>query len=308
MFQTLLDKYSHKFIDYRDITTLSCIGKGGTGEVYKMLYNNKPIIGKCFHMENNYEYSEDLVDDVMHELSIYQELDNTKYCCEWIGISYLESKNKNMFILLLKDYNVIGDLFDFINNDKYWSKLYKNEVTKEIKNREYYYSYKNKHWIYCLDRSTKINITKQLCMAIQELQNKNIVHCDLKTNNILYNSDNNRLVIIDFGASHKLTKEYNIISKDRGTIGYSCEKLNSGYCSKKSDIFSLAVCITEVWCGGIWQEGKTYKECRLELLKSLRCLSKKEPELEKILRNCIHLNNEKRPTIKTVIKKINQIL
>jgi len=308
MFTQLIEKYPHKFIDYEKLTILDKIGSGATGTVHKIKFDGGNIIGKFVSMED-YEYSEDLVNDVMHELIIYEELENTKYCCEWIGISFIHTKEENQFIILLKDYDVKGDLYDYINHNNLWDRTNKKEITKEFNQREYIYSYRNKHWLYKLDRQTKLDITNKLCSAIDELQSRKIVHCDLKTNNMLYNPATKELILIDFNASHKLnSRKFNIITKDRGTIGYVSEDLNYGYCSLKSDIYSLAICILEVWCGGIWKDGKSYKECRLEVLSSLRNLSKKEPELEAILRNCIDLNEEKRPKIKTIINKINKIV
>ena len=307
MFQKLLKKYPDKIINYTNLNKLDKIGSGAVGDVYKMKYNDKNIIGKFVNMEN-YEYPEDLVDDVMHELIIYESLKDMKYCCEWIGISTVHSKEENQFIILLKDYGVNGDLYDFINDDE-WCRIKKKDITKELKQREYVYSYKRKYWTYHLDRETKIDITKKLCLAVSELQTRKIVHCDMKTGNMLYNSKTKELILIDFNASHKMNdRKFNIISKDRGTIGYACEDLNYGYCSLKSDIYSLAVCILEVWVGGIWKDGESYKESRLEVLSSLRNLSTKEPKLATILRNCIDLTVEKRPKIKTIINKINKIV
>ena len=308
MFTQLIEKYPHKLIEYEKLRILDKIGSGATGTVYKIKFNEETIIGKIISMED-YEYSEDLVNDVMHELINYESLENTKYCCEWIGISFVHTKGESKFVILLKDYDVKGDLYDFINQNNLWETISKKEITKELNQREYIYSYRNKHWLYKLDRQTKLDITNKLCSAIDELQSRKIVHCDLKTNNMLYNPVTKELILIDFNASHKLnSRKFNIITKDRGTIGYVCEDLNYGYCSLKSDIYSLAVCILEVWCGGIWKDGNSYKECRREVLSSLRNLSKKEAELETILRNCIDLNVEKRPKIKTIINKISKIV
>ena len=309
MFNQVFKKYPTKLIDYEKLTILDKIGSGATGTVYRTKLNDKKIIGKFISMED-YEYSEDLVNDVKHELYIYEKLEGTKYCCEWIGISAVNTEKENKFIILLKDYDVDGDVYDFLNNDDIWSRINKKDITKELKQREYIYSYNQKHWVYHLDRNTKIDITQKLCLAVSELQSRNIVHCDMKTGNMLYNPTTKELILIDFNASHKMNnnRKFNIITKDRGTIGYVCEDLNYGYCSLKSDIYSLAVCILEVWCGGIWKDGKNYKESRLDVLSSLRNLSMKEPELGKILRNCINLNVEKRPKIKKIINKINKLV
>ena len=35
----------------------------------------------------------------MHELIIYESLEDMKYCCEWIGISTIHSEEENQFII-----------------------------------------------------------------------------------------------------------------------------------------------------------------------------------------------------------------
>ena len=98
-----------------------------------------------------------------------------------------------------------------------------------------------------------------------------------------------------------------VTDEDTGTLGYMCEELQFGLCSKKSDIYSLGICILELWVGEIWQEGNTYKECRKETLNSLKYLECREKNLAKIIRNCI-LNTKRRPYIQTVIKNLRNIV
>ena len=72
MFTQLIEKYPHKLIEYEKLRILDKIGSGATGTVYKIKFNEETIIGKIISMED-YEYSEDLVNDVMHELINYEK-------------------------------------------------------------------------------------------------------------------------------------------------------------------------------------------------------------------------------------------
>ena len=289
-------------IDYEEIEWHNYIGKGSSGQVYKAKGLGKEGIGKCFELVNYYSLDR-LIDSISGELSNYDYLVGTKNCCELLGISY--SKKENGIYLLLRDYKVVGDLHDYINQDKFWNKLTWNKTNKKRYQNEYYYRYKKDEWLYRMERELKIKITKQLCQAIKEIHDRNLVHCDLKLNNMLYVEEENKIILLDFDASYYLGDNYyDYIDEGMGTYGYTCKELNDGYCCKKSDIYSLAVCILEVWCGGIWNTAETIKECRLEVLSSLRKLEKKEPKLGKILRSCLVLETDKRPYIDTVIKNI----
>ena len=78
-----------------------------------------------------------------------------------------------------------------------------------------------------------------MCKALKSLHDKNIVHCDLKPNNMLLVND--EIILIDFGVARNLyDKKIIVTDEDMGTLGYMCEDLGFGMCSKKSDIFSGA--------------------------------------------------------------------
>jgi len=293
-----LNCFNH--LDYNNLSIGEYINKGSSGKVYKSKYEDKNIICKCFN-KDNYSYDQWWIDDVYNELKIYDILNKTNGCCECLGYTL----NDDCIYLLLKDYDTINNLYDYLNDDKHWNK-YNRQITSD----EYYYRYKSKEWIYKLNRDKKIELTKQLIEIIKNLHDKNIVHCDLKTSNILYNEKTNNLILIDFGASCYLSNEKSKeIDCEMGTMGYACFTLNEeGICSKKSDIYSLGVCIIEIWCGAIWNTGITNKKCRNEVLSSLRKLEEKEPELGKELRKCVNIKVEKRPLIQNIQNKIYNII
>lgn len=294
----LFDNFTN-YLDIENIKIGSYIDKGSSGKVYNGTYKDKKIIIKCFTIDN-YNTKENWIEDLYHELKIYDRLGNTKGCCKCIGYSH----NDNCLYLVLKDYNTNINLYDYLNNDKIWKKY--NRI---LLDEDYYYKYKNKEWIFKLDRNIKINLTKQIIDLIYELHKKDIVHCDLKTGNILYNQNINELVLIDFGASEYLHNKEIDTYYDMGTMGYACSVLNEeGVCSKKSDIYSLGVCIIEIWCGAIWNTGQTHQKCRLEMLSSLRKLKEKESLLENEIKKCVNLNPGKRPYITTFRKNILKIL
>ena len=312
MFNTFIQTCNTTLIDYDTITFGEFIDSGSSGKVYEaklkplaqdIFIEDKSVTIKCFSL-NNYHSEYGFIDDVEGELKIYQRLVRSKHCCELIGYSYSRLNGGLQLYIIMKDYGVEGDLDAFKNQEKYWSKL--NDRDKNnLEENEYYYKYQRHEWVYDMNYSTKISITKGLCLAIEELHSRDIVHCDMKPGNVLYND---KIILIDFGASHHINKETKImIDEDMGTLGYACSELNSGICSKRSDIYSLAITILEIWVGDIWNEGVSHKECRNEVLSSLRYLSKKEPTLSKILRSCTVLNVNKRPSIQTLKKNLFEI-
>lgn len=294
----------------KDIILNKKVGSGASGTVYQGKLKDIDVVYKCLYAKDYEDDLIDLLDDINSELMIYTKLKNTNYCCELVGISW--SEKDNTFYVILKDYNVNGDMNDYINESKYWTKYWTKEYTKSEKEKNFYiYEYKNKTWIYHMPKNIKIEMTLSLCEAIKELHSKNIVHCDLKTNNLLYSENDKKIIIIDYGASHFMNKEkYERINQDWGTVGYTCETLNKGICHKKCDIYSLAVCILEIWVGGIWDGSETHKGSRKEVLRALRLLEKKgdlEKNLVKVLRGALNPVLDQRPYIETFAKKINKV-
>lgn len=275
---------------------------GGSCDIYKGRHNNENILLKTFDSKY-YDYEEGIIDDIVDELNIYSIIKNNNQLCQCYGFSFSNLKKSYQTYIVIKDYNVNGDLKDFIKNDIFWREY----TDKNINQYEYYYKFRETEWIYNLDRDYKIHLTESMCKALKTLHDKNIVHCDLKPNNMILVDD--EIILIDFGVARNLyTKKIIVTDEDMGTLGYMCEELGFGMCSKKSDIFSLGVCILELWVGEIWQEGNNYEECRKEVLNSLKYLESKEKELSKIIRKCVLKDPQKRPYIQTILKNLSKIV
>ena len=290
------DGWKTTIIDSEELQLNNKVGSGATGTVFNGKWKDKDIICKCAYL-SDYDDILELFEDIDNELYNYSKLKNTTHCCELYGVSWNEKEES--FILILKNYNIDGDLHDYLDKSEYWN---------HNLNSDYVSIWENKKWFYNMKKKEKIEITLSLCKAIEELHERDIVHCDLKTNNLLYCPKEKKTIIIDFGASKFMDGErYERISRNWGTVGYTCETLNKGICHKKADIYSLSVCILEVWCGNIWNNSKDHRGSRLEVLRSLRILEKNEKELVKILRKGLHKNMDQRPYIKTFNKKIRSL-
>ncbi|KAL4513174.1 hypothetical protein ABPG72_017859, partial [Tetrahymena utriculariae] len=92
-------------------------------------------------------------------------------------------------------------------------------------------------------------ITEQLLKGLDQMKNFNVVHCDIKPENILYIKKNNRFVFSDFGLSHQIkSSKINSKSNVGGTLQYSAPELldNSPKLTYKLDVFSLGVTVAEI--------------------------------------------------------------
>ena len=135
------------------------IGSGASGTVFRSKLNDKNVICKCLYVKS---YNDDLIelfDDIDSELMIYTKLIKTNYCCELIGVSLNE--NAGTFYMILKDYDVGGDMNDYINKSIFWTKYLTKDYNHSKKDKWIYiYEYENKTWIYHMSRKIKISLLK----------------------------------------------------------------------------------------------------------------------------------------------------
>ena len=229
----LISKYNN-WIPFEDIKLKNFIISGGSCNIYDGEYNSKNVIIKMLDTKY-YDYSEQIIEDIKKEIDIYNIIKNkSEQLCFFYGFSFSNFHKNYQLYLILKDYKINGDLKELIKSDSYWYK-YNNKANINI--YEYYYKYRDDEWIYNLDRDYKIHLTNSLCNALKSLHDKDIVHCDLKLNNMIVVDD--EIILIDFGVSHYLhNNNIIVVNEDLGTLGYMCEELAFGLCSKKSDIFS----------------------------------------------------------------------
>lgn len=91
------------------------------------------------------------------------------------------------------------------------------------------------------------NIALQICDGLIEIHSKNILHRDLKTNNIMLDDENN-IRIMDFGLSKSnLVTTMTSLGTVIGTLGYVApEQITNSYSDQRTDIFSLGVIFYEL--------------------------------------------------------------
>jgi calcium/calmodulin-dependent protein kinase I len=97
----------------------------------------------------------------------------------------------------------------------------------------------------------------QIAEGLRYLHDRNIVHFDIKPQNILYlvTSINDRIFkLTDFGASRKFANTRAIMAGTRGTRKYMAPDMTSGarwYESKPIDIYSFGITLAEAICGRV---------------------------------------------------------
>ena len=85
-------------------------------------------------------------------------------------------------------------------------------------------------------------------------------------------------------------------------------ELCDGWISYKSDIYSIGVCMLEIWFGDIWpSESSNYSKCRKYVLDYLSLLKQDHPTLHKLVKRCLSTESTKRPSIKKILSSLGHI-
>lgn len=105
-----------------------------------------------------------------------------------------------------------------------------------------------------LDLKEAVRITTEIASALTAAHQKNIVHCDIKPENIII-KPSGEVKLLDFGIAQLIARESPLPlaanqggeASGWGTIGYmSPEQLRSQEIDGRSDIWSLGVCLYEM--------------------------------------------------------------
>ncbi|SOV10569.1 tyrosine kinase-like protein, putative [Plasmodium sp. gorilla clade G2] len=262
----------HFILKKNQLHILNLIGRGGYSNVYRCIYGNKNIlrINKFFDIH----YS---INNTALKIFLNKKKNILEYFTELFIVSNLRHPNVTLFLgainnprAIVLEYVQYGTLFDILHRYKVKIKL------QDI-----------------------IKISKDIIAFMSFLHNKGIMHCDLKSSNILM-SITRDIKICDFGLS--VFNKYNK-PKYLGIVGTyqwtAPEVLRSEGYTKEADIYSFGVILWEMIHRKI-----PFSEIKnpLDIIAHVGYTNKKlivtdkniPDQLRYILHSCLHKNKHKR--------------
>lgn len=143
---------------------------------------------------------------------------------------------------------------------------------------------KEVYWGYPASEDEAMQIIVPILNAISYLHSLNIIHRDIKPENILM--DNNKPVLIDFGAAKSGYKEAELVI---GTPGWAApEQLNGSAPSPQSDIYSLGALIFYLMTG---KEPKSYLLNNGQLSVDPISINNRMPKkISDVIKKCLDVN------------------
>lgn len=153
------------------------------------------------------------------------------------------------------------------------------------------------------------SIAIQVSMGLEAAHNRNIVHRDIKPQNIIISTDG-KVKVTDFGIARVATSN-TISTNAMGSVHYSSpEQVRGGYSDFKSDIYSLGITMYEMVTGRVPFDGDTTVAIAIKHLQDeMAPPSKYVPDLphslEEIILKCTQKSPDRRYS--TLAELINDL-
>lgn len=145
-------------------------------------------------------------------------------------------------------------------------------------------------------------MVKSMVKAVSYLHAKDIVHRDLKLENVLIDREY-RPKLIDFGFARQLPKENYVLYEYCGTPNYMAPEIQQreGYYGKPADIWALGVIVYRMATGNFPFKSGADKPSQLKAMKSeLRMPHELSAELTALLTQMLTFDFRKRPSAEEI--------
>lgn len=149
-----------------------------------------------------------------------------------------------------------------------------------------------------LSHKETISIAIQLCTGIGAAHAANIIHRDIKPQNIIISKDG-KVKVTDFGIA-KATTSNTISSNAMGSVHYtSPEQARGGFSDAKSDIYSIGITLFEMTTGHVPFDGDStvsvaIKHLQEEITPPSELVDDVPYSLDQIILKCTQKNSERR--------------
>jgi translation initiation factor 2-alpha kinase 1 len=154
-----------------------------------------------------------------------------------------------------------------------------------------------------------LRIFLQILKGVQHIHLKNLIHRDLKTQNILLDEGASKVKIGDFGfATIQEASENSFVEINHsigiGTPGYIApEQLQGSNYNSKADMYSLGIILLQLFCPGQTDfEFSKYVEDLKKFNKLPFTLEASLPDVAEIIRQLTQRDPKKRPTVSELLK------
>ena len=253
---------------------LKLLGEGSFGKAYlcKNLQDNSQCVIKQIILDN---LDEDEIQETFNEVKILKRLDHSniiKFKDVFTG-----TKPKNT-LNIVTEYADGGDLNQKIKKQK--------EKKSPLTEQEI------------------INYLTQICLALNHIHKKKIIHRDLKSGNIFL-TKSGLVKLGDFGIAKGFKNTWEKAKTKVGTPYYlSPEIINSMPYDSKSDIWALGVLLYEMMTFKMPFNANSLPSLSLKIIRGYYQSppTSYSKDLVDLVKKCLNLDPKKRPSVENILK------
>ncbi|KAM0951866.1 putative dual-specificity kinase TKL-Pl-4 family [Dioscorea sansibarensis] len=155
-----------------------------------------------------------------------------------------------------------------------------------------------------------IQLALDLARGLSYLHSRKIVHRDVKTENMLLDTQRT-LKIADFGVARVEAQNPQDMTGETGTLGYMApEVLNGKPYNRKCDVYSFGICLWEIYCCDMPYPDLSFAEVSSAVVRQNlrpeipRCCPN---ALASVMKKCWDANADKRPDMDEVVRLLEAI-
>ncbi|XP_068658635.1 serine/threonine-protein kinase STY46-like isoform X1 [Aristolochia californica] len=247
------------------------IANGSCGDLYHGIYLGHDVAVKILRSEH---LNEALEVEFAQELMILREVRH-KNIVQFIGAC-----TKLPELCIVTEFMPGGSLYDF---------LHKNHNVLEL--------------------SLLLRFAVDICKGMEYLHRNDIIHRDLKTANLLMDT-NNVVKVADFGVA-RFQNQGGVMTAETGTYRWMApEVINHQPYDQKADVFSFAIVLWELVTAKIPYENLTPLQAALGVRQGLRPDLPKNahPKLVEVMQRCWEEDPSQRPSFTELTAELEELL
>ncbi len=243
------------------------LGKGAFGKVNLSLHTLTGRLVAIKSINKSKIITERQKSKIQIETSIMKTLSSSHYI-----VKFFETYETQKHICIVMEYICAGDLLSYIRK-------------------------RNK-----LNEQTAKYIYKQIILGIQHIHNHNIIHRDIKLDNILIDLDN-KIKICDFGVSKRINNNDKIYEQC-GTPTYIAPEIlkGKGYVGYGVDVWSSGVVLYAMLSGTVPFKGNNLKDLHDAIMKgNYKVINDVSNEANHLLKSIFEVDPKKRISIQEIL-------
>ncbi|KAJ8633932.1 hypothetical protein MRB53_027268 [Persea americana] len=264
-------KLSDWEIDRRLLRIGERIASGSCGDLYRGIYHDLDVSVKIIRSE---QLNEALKVEFAQEVMILREVQHENV------VRFIGACTRLPELCIVTEFMPGGSLYDFLH-------MHHN----------------------FLELSQLLKFVTDICKGMEYLHQKNIIHRDLKTANLLMDAEN-VVKVADFGVA-RFQCQGGVMTAETGTYRWMApEVINHQAYDQKADVFSFAIVLWELTTAKVPYDNMTPLQAALGVRKGLRpeLPENMHPRLLDLMQRCWDAVPSQRPSFSEIRIELEDIL